>query len=668
MLEILCGLLWGTSLFGGSFAGMALGGVVGNETHRLYGKLRDRTASPENHDLQKALLEALLKGIAATTDANVKKIPPSEQKQVRAWLKQRMDDINWRIRNPDQTKLAWGSNSSWSKLLSATPEQLSGLSQKEKSRELRRLKAELEKDLSLNLLPDEFRESFEQEWLPYVNLYLAEAIKSNPRVAQILQVELMLNVQTAVQQLTELFSNPQNFLSSVQVIDFDIEAIRAEVRNLAGQIQGWLDHLEDHIDAQFDRTNTNIDQTKAEIVETKAMVLELLAMSKQQQPQNEKSLPIAPVLVVPQAWQCVYTLTGHSRSVESIAFSPDGETLASFSHDTNDGTIKLWQLSTGKEICTFSGYLHEISLDGQILASNNGKTIKLWQLSTGREVCTLTGHSDEVESIAFSPDGQILASGSYDNTIKLWQLSTGREICSLTGHSDFVWSVAFSPDGQILVSNSNETIKLWQLSTDKKTCILTGHSGPVCSDAFSPDGQILASGSENNTIKLWQLSTGRELCSLTGHSSYVGSIAFSPDGQILASGSNDDTIKLWQLSTGKEICTLTGHPDEVEYVAFSPDGQMLVTSSYKIIKVWQLSTGKEIYTLRGDFQTISPDGQILVSSSEDNTLKLWQLSTGKEICTLSGHSDDIWSVAFSRDGQTLATGSSDKTIKIWRRV
>jgi hypothetical protein len=164
VLEILCGLLWGTSLFGGSFTGMALGGVVGNETHRLYGKLRDRTASPENHDLQKALLEALLKGIAATTDANVKKIPPSEQKQVRAWLKQRMDDLNWGIRNPDKTKLAWGSNSSWSKLLSATPEQLSGLSQKEKSRELRRLKAEVEKDLSLNLLPDEFRESFEQEW------------------------------------------------------------------------------------------------------------------------------------------------------------------------------------------------------------------------------------------------------------------------------------------------------------------------------------------------------------------------------------------------------------------------------------------------------------------------------------------------------------------------
>jgi len=102
VLEILGGLLGGTSLFGGSFAGMALGGVVGNETHRLYGKLRNRTASPQNHDLQKALLESLLKGIAATTDANLKKIPPSEQKQVRAWLKQRMDNINWRIRNLDK--------------------------------------------------------------------------------------------------------------------------------------------------------------------------------------------------------------------------------------------------------------------------------------------------------------------------------------------------------------------------------------------------------------------------------------------------------------------------------------------------------------------------------------------------------------------------------------
>ena len=500
MLEILGGLLWGTSLFGGSFAGMALGGVVGNETHRLYGKLRDRTASPENHDLQKALLEALLKGIAATTDANVKKIPPSEQKQVRAWLKQRMDDLNWGIRNPDKTKLAWGSNSSWSKLLSATPEQLSGLSQKEKSRELRRLKAEVEKDLSLNLLPDEFRESFEQEWLPYVNLYLAEAIKSNPRVAKILQVELMLDVQTAVQQLTELFSNPQNFLSSVQVIDFDIEAIRAEVRDLAGQIQGWLDHLEDHIDAQFDRTNTNIDQTKAEVVETKAMVLELLALSKQQQPQNEKFLPIPPVLVAPQTWQCIYTLTGHSNSVESIDFSPDGQTLASFSHDSNDGTIKLWQLSTGKEICTFSGYLPEIS-----------------------------------------PDGQILASGSNDDTIKLWQLSTGKEICTLTGHPSEVESVAFSADGQMLVSSSDGIIKLWQLSTAKEIYTLSGYFNSI-----SPDWQILVSSSEDNAIKLWQLSTGKEICTLTGHSDFIWSVVFSPDGQTLASSSSDKTIKIWR--------------------------------------------------------------------------------------------------------------------------
>jgi WD40 repeat protein len=583
VLEILGGLLWGTSLFGGSFAGMALGGVVGNETHRLYGKLRDRTASPENHDLQKALLEALLKGIAATTDANVKKIPPSEQKQVRAWLKQRMDDLNWGIRNPDKTKLAWGSNSSWSKLLSATPEQLSGLSQKEKSRELRRLKAEVEKDLSLNLLPDEFRESFEQEWLPYVNLYLAEAIKSNPRVAKILQVELMLDVQTAVQQLTELFSNPQNFLSSVQVIDFDIEAIRAEVRDLAGQIQGWLDHLEDHIDAQFDRTNTNIDQTKAEVVETKAMVLELLALSKQQQPQNEKFLPIPPVLVAPQTWQCIYTLTGHSNSVESIDFSPDGQTLASFSHDSNDGTIKLWQLSTGKEICTFSGYLPEISPDGQILASSSGKTIKLWQLSTGREVCTLTGHSDEVESIAFSPDGQTLASGSYDNTIKLWQLSTGREICSLTGHSNYIDSIAFSPDGQILASGSNDdTIKLWQLSTGKEICTLTGHPSEVESVAFSADGQMLVSSSDG-IIKLWQLSTAKEIYTLSG---YFNSI--SPDWQILVSSSEDNAIKLWQLSTGKEICTLTGHSDFIWSVVFSPDGQTLASSSSdKTIKIWR---------------------------------------------------------------------------------
>jgi WD domain, G-beta repeat len=288
--------------------------------------------------------------------------------------------------------------------------------------------------------------------------------------------------------------------------------------------------------------------------------------------------------------------------------------------------------------------------------------------------CTFTAHFQTVNSVAISPDGQTLVSGSFDNTIKIWQLSTGRELHTLTGHSMSVNSVPISPDGQTLVSSSDDkTIKIWQLSTGRELHTLTGHSSNVRSVAISPDGQTLVSGSYKE-IKIWQLSTGQELRSLTGNFSEVRSVAISPDGQTFVSGSYDKTIKIWQLSTGQELRTLTGHTDCVYSVAISPDGQTLVSGSFdNTIKIWQLSTGQELRTLTGHSDlvislAISPDGQTLVSGSYDKTIKIWQLSTGQELRTLTGHSSHVQSLAISPDGQILVSGSGDKTIKIWRVV
>jgi WD40 repeat protein len=285
----------------------------------------------------------------------------------------------------------------------------------------------------------------------------------------------------------------------------------------------------------------------------------------------------------------------------------------------------------------------------------------------------LNGHSSYVNTLAISPDGQTLVSGSADKTIKIWNLSTGQEIRTLAGHSNPVNSIVISPDGQTLVSGSaDKTIKIWNLSTGQEIRTLTGHSNPVNSLAISSDWQTLVSGSADKTIKIWNLSTGQEIRSITGNFSYVNALAISPDGQTLVSGNADKAIKIWNLSTGQEIRTLKGHSSYVDCLVISPDGQTLVSGSAdKTIKIWNLSTGKEIRTLIGHSSwvkslAISPDGQTLVSGSADKTIKIWNLSTGQEIRTLKGHSSQVNSLAISSDRETLVSASADKTIKVWR--
>ncbi|MBD2148407.1 hypothetical protein [Sphaerospermopsis sp. FACHB-1194] len=292
----------------------------------------------------------------------------------------------------------------------------------------------------------------------------------------------------------------------------------------------------------------------------------------------------------------------------------------------------------------------------------------------GNLLQTLKDHFHLVISVAYSPNGQTLASGSSDSTIKLWNVNTGNLLQTLTGHSHWVYSVAYSPDGQTLASGSSDnTIKLWDVKTGNLLQTLTGHSHWVYSVAYSPDGQTLASGSDDKTIKLWNVNTGKLLQTLTGHSEWVYSVAYSPDGQTVASGSRDSTIKLWNVNTGNLLQTFEGHSHRVNSVAYSPDGQTLASGSDdKTIKLWNVKTGNLLQTLSGHSDSVnsvtySPDGQTLASGSYDNTIKIWDVKTGNLLQTLPGHFSSVLSVAYSPDGQTLASGSGDN-IKIWQVV
>jgi WD40 repeat protein len=441
----------------------------------------------------------------------------------------------------------------------------------------------------------------------------------------------------------------------------------------------------------------------------------------------------------------VRTFRGHRHEVTSVVFSPDGRLVLTGS--VEDQAAILWDASSGAQLHRFEGGLGFataiFSPDGQTIVTNS----QLWDASTGKEAGTIGGRFG---ATVYSPDGRSLLT-AFDTSAWLYDVASGKQLArfanpAVPGGNTEVTSVAFSPDGRfVLTGSADRTSRLWDVATGREVRVLQAHTLSVTSLAVSPDGQYLATGSTDDIVRLWDLATGAEARRLRSGLS-ITSIAFSPDGRSLLTGSGDFTVRLLDLASGTEV---RHFPGGFLPASFSPDGRfVMISQSQGTVGTWDVATGAQVRTFgpretrgmsagffsrdgqlvltagteRGAWiwdaatgselrrlglnissgafspneavvlagggeaevydvatgarlhrlghqfvrsEAFSPDGRLALTGSTDGTARLWDTATWQEVRRLEGHSDAINAVAFSPDGRFAFTSSSDGSTRIW---
>ncbi len=313
------------------------------------------------------------------------------------------------------------------------------------------------------------------------------------------------------------------------------------------------------------------------------------------------------------------------------------------------------------------------SIDGQLLATGNGKgEVLLWHVDRREYLATLRGHIDWVRGVVFTPDGQQLISCGDDHTIRIWDMVTYQCLHILEGHEEDVLAIAISPDGKLLASaGADQTIRIWDLKTFQCSQILEGHTRWIWALAISPDNQYLASAGADHTIQLWDLDTYQRIATLREHTGWISSLAFSPDSQLLASGSGDCTIRLWDMNQKNCIQILKGHRDDIATISFSRNGELLASSGDdRTVRIWDMKTQRCVQVFHEHTHHVrgvcfSPVDNLLASGGFDNTIRLWNTHDRTSFHVFKGHTNGFFCVKFHPDGNQLAGVNEDLKTRIW---
>jgi WD40 repeat protein len=510
------------------------------------------------------------------------------------------------------------------------------------------------------------------------------------------QAQLRLIIQPAIDRLRSSIGNPHKIGTHLRLILAQWQVSNSlQPGYLAGNLLNFLTHLKlDLTDLDCSElviqqaylvgiNLTRVNFTNAQMVDCAFTQTFSTILSIAYSPDGE-TLAASDSNGEIRLWnirdgQCLLTCSGHTNWVRGIKFSPDGQYLVSSS---DDRTIKIWDLQDGTCLKTIGDGIYSFgcsfSPDGRYLASGSANNIiYYWDLHTELCVREFVGHQGWSVDVKFLPQGNRLVSGSADGTVRVWDVASGECQRVWTGHTNWVTTVDYSPDGKTIISGSLDgTLRLWdatEVTDEDRSCrlVLTGHGEEIWSVVFSKNGAYFASAGVGGLLRIWRASDGHCLHRLEGHSKRLWSLAFHPDGHRLASGGEDQTIRFWQVSDGKCLQSLNGYTNWFRSIAWSPDGQRLITASRDAqVRVWSIDTDICLQQLLGHNKSIitvayDPQGLNFASGSDDRTIRIWDAQTLTCTQTLRGHTDGILALIYSPDGKYLVSSGSDRTIRIW---